>query len=125
MKDSRTFTQPGTGFNANIDRWLWTVGSPNNPTAIEQFYKAQLPGQGWQNVTGSADANDSQTLGCLSTQVVGAQAAKQYQMRDASGKVTTFPAPAGGSALEIDLVTSSNQALIAAFCSGIVSPSGQ
>lgn len=120
LQDSRQFTQAGLG-TASIAQWVWTVDKPNDPAALSTYYQNQLPGKGWSGIKNSTGSNDTtQVLGCQNTQALLAQAGLTTQ---ANGN--TITAPAGGSVLELDLVSSNNPVLIQAICTGAVSPTNQ
>lgn len=121
LKNAKTFSPPGPGLGtANVNEWVWTIGSPNTPTALGQYYQDNLPPKGWSNIRKSSSKEITQRTGCQGNQVLMMQASTTYVSTDASGKVTNVTAPAGGSVLVIDLTQSDNALLGQALCSGAI-----
>ena len=121
LKDTKTFSPPGPALGtANIHEWVWTIGSPNTPTALGQYYQDNLPPKGWSNIRKSSSKEVTQRTGCQGNQVLMMQASTTYVSTTASGKVTTVTAPAGGSVLVINLAQSDNPLLAQALCSGAI-----
>lgn len=121
LKNTKTFSPPGPGLGtANVDEWVWTVGSPNTPTALGQYYQDNLPPKGWSNIRKSSSKEVTQRIGCQGNQVLMMQASTTYVSTNASGKVTTVTAPSGGSVLVINLTQSDNPLLVQALCSGAI-----
>jgi hypothetical protein len=121
LKDTKTFSPPGPGLGtANINKWVWTIGSPNTPTALGQYYQDNLPPKGWGNIKKSSSKEVTQRIGCQGNQVLVMQASTSYVSTSASGKVTNVTAPAGGAVLVINLAQSDNPLLVQALCSGAI-----
>lgn len=109
----KTLTQSGI----MADEWIWLV-SNDGPASVQQFYKDQLPNNGWKNVQTSTGSNDTLSLaGCQGNQVLIVGASQHLPDTNAQGTPTApVDAPQDGSALGI--ILSSDQQLLQILCPG-------
>lgn len=97
--------------------WYWTVDSPNNPAALQNFYQSNLSSNGWTNINTRGSGNDYEVTGCQGNQAIYVAMSASLDVTDAqSSDPSTITGPSGGSALEI-LVGSQPDALSYARCS--------
>jgi hypothetical protein len=116
-----TNTDQDTQITTAGSQWIWLVNG-QKAAAVAQFYKDNLAAKGWANPHDfPASSNGDQTvIGCQGSQIllVGASDNKD-DISDKQGNVVrTVKAPAGGSVLEIDIVTTSSQEAQAFLCTG-------
>jgi hypothetical protein len=120
LKKTYTSTDADTKITITADAWGWAV-SGSDPTTIQQFYKDNLPKNGWTHIqTFNGDTSgDKDVSACQGGQVllIGASSTK-LEATDDNGKVIdTITAPSGGSALLTEL--SSSPAVVQILCSEI------
>ena len=86
-------------------QWYWTLPSPNTPTAVQQFYLAQLPQQGWTASQQPSQGRRQEVGACQGTQLLIIAADVSLEVSDDQGIfLQPVIAPPGGAALAIVLV---------------------
>lgn len=118
-QNSISSTDSQTNITINGTEWGWKV-SGSSPTDVQQFYVNNLPGKGWTNVKSTTGRKgDKQVTACQGSNVLAIDAADQVELTDSQGKTTsTVTAPAGGAALGIAVITSSNPQVLTLLCTG-------
>jgi hypothetical protein len=124
--ETRSSTDSSTQITTAGTQWIWLVNG-QSAASVAQFYKDNLGGKGWANphdFPGSGSSTDRAVIACQGSQILLAGTSdKKDDLSDDQGNVVrTVTAPAGGSVLEIDIVTTSSQEAQAFLCSGVLPP---
>ncbi len=119
-ENHETATNPDNASQqVKVDEWAWTVSGKDLATVL-QFYKDNLPGQGWTQIkdeNGSGGAKE--LVGCQGNQVLEIDVATRLRLEKTSGTlIKVVDAPAGGSALGVAVLTAGDATLVQALCSG-------
>ncbi len=121
---TRTTTDSSTQITTSGTQWIWLVNG-QSAASVAQFYKDNLGSKGWANPHELPSSSaDKAVVGCQGSQILLAGTSdKKDDLSDDQGNVVrTVTAPAGGSVLEIDILTTSSQAAQAFLCTGQLPP---
>ncbi len=117
LKRSVSETDPDTKVTISGDAWAWTVDG-SDPTAVQQFYKDNLPKNGWSKIQTFNDSGEKDLTACQGGQILFIIASTKLEVTNENGKVTdTINAPSGGTALATEL--SSTPQLVQILCSEV------
>jgi hypothetical protein len=117
LKKTISQTDAQTHVTITFDIWGWGV-SGDNAVTVQQFYKDNLPKNGWTRVNlTNGDKGEKDVTACQGGQVLFVGASdKDITGTDETTKQTiTITAPSGGSALGVEL--SSSPVLVQLLCS--------
>ncbi len=112
----KTITTSSESISIVYDVWYWTV-SNNAPASVQQFYKMQLPSNGWTHVQADSGGDSLSVDACQGNQALSVGLSQHLQDVNPQGTPAgTVDAPPGGTTLGIALTSS--PALVQILCSG-------
>ena len=121
LPDGVTFkaVEDASDSGGTAKEWYWLVASPNDATALRNFYQSNLPKNGWSHLVTRGSEGDYEVDGCGSNQGIYVEMVSDTPVDvDGAhgGDPHTLAPPAGGAVLQM-IVGNSESLLSYSKCS--------